>query len=120
MAKVLGIGGVFFKVASPEANSDWYRRVLGMEPADWGGIPFPHPDRGVVVWAPFGSDTNHFAPSTKDFMINLIVDDLDAMEARVTAAGEKLLGRSDADPGGRFAWILDPNGIKLELWEPKE
>jgi catechol 2,3-dioxygenase-like lactoylglutathione lyase family enzyme len=120
MAKVLGIGGVFFKVASPEANREWYQRVLGMEPSDWGGILFPHPDRGVVVWAPFRGDTKHFAPSAKDFMINLIVDDLDGIEARVTAAREKFLGRSDDDPQGRFAWILDPNGIKVELWEPKE
>ena len=120
MAKVLGIGGIFFKVASLKVNRDWYQRVLGMEPEDWGGIPFPHPDRGVVTWGPFPTDTDYFAPSTKDFMINLIVDDLDAMEARVNAAGEKFLGRSDDDPNGRFAWILDPNGIKVELWEPKE
>src|SRR5713226_2483501 len=120
MARVLGIGGVFFKVASKEANREWYQRVLGMEPEDWGGIPFPHPDRGVVVWSPFKADTNYFAPSTEKFMINLIVDDLDAMAERIAAAGESLLGRDDSDPNGPFGWLMDPNGIKIELWEPKK
>jgi catechol 2,3-dioxygenase-like lactoylglutathione lyase family enzyme len=120
MAKVLGIGGIFFKVASVEANREWYQRVLGMEVTEWGGIPFEHPDRGVVVWAPFARDTKHFEPSTADFMINLMVDDLAAVVARVEAAGEKMLGRMDGDEHGKFAWLLDPNGIKIELWEPKE
>jgi catechol 2,3-dioxygenase-like lactoylglutathione lyase family enzyme len=120
MAKVIGIGGVFFKVDSVPANTEWYRRVLGMEAADWGGMGFAHPNRGEVVWCAFPRDTKHFSPSSENFMINLLVEDIEAMVARIEGAGEKILHRDDtSDPNGRFAWLMDPNGIKIELWEPK-
>ena len=119
MAKVLGIGGVFFKVQDGDALRDWYRRVLGFPIEDWGGVPFPHPDRGAVVWSPFRADTGYFDPSPHGFMINLIVDDLDGVLAKAREAGVEPLGRDDSDPNGRFAWLLDPAGIKIELWEPK-
>jgi catechol 2,3-dioxygenase-like lactoylglutathione lyase family enzyme len=118
MAKVLGIGGVFFKVEDGDAVRDWYRRVLGLAIEDWGGVAFPPSGRGPSVWSPFAADTDYFAPSTQPFMINLMVDDLDGVLAMVRAAGVEPLGQDDSDPSGRFAWLLDPAGIKVELWEP--
>ena len=118
MAKVLGVGGVFFKAADPGAVRDWYARVLGFEVHDWGGATFPYPDRGYTVWSPFEADTSYFDPSPHAFMINLVVDDLDGVLERARAAGEEPLGTDDSDPNGRFGWLLDPAGVKVELWEP--
>ena len=121
MAGVTGVGGIFFKCADTKSLSEWYRRVLGFAIEEWGGALFrpngqapPH-----LVWAPFAADTDYFAPSTRDCMINLAVDDLDGMIARLKEHGVEILGRDDSDPNGRFAWFLDPANIKVELWEPK-
>lgn len=119
MAKVLGLGGIFFKAADGEALGDWYRRVLGFEIQEgWGGAMWPHPQKGFTLWSPFKADTTYFEPSSQGFMINLIVDDLDGVLSKAAAAGVEPLGREDSDPNGRFAWLLDPAGIKVELWEP--
>jgi len=123
MGRVLGVGGVFFKSRDPDALASWYRDVLGLEFQDWGGVVFEpaamaaHPGAGTVL-SPFGSDTTYFAPSARDFMINLAVDDLDAVLANCAQHGV------DADvlpeqANGRFAHILDPEGTKIELWQPK-
>ncbi|ALL14011.1 VOC family protein [Caulobacter henricii] len=117
MAKVLGLGGIFFKAADPVAVRDWYARVLGFEVHDWGGVVFDHPKVGATNWSPFAADTQYFEPSQAGFMINLIVDDLDGLLARAAAAGVEPTGRQDEEMG-RFAWILDPAGVKIELWEP--
>lgn len=119
MAAVLGIGGVFFKTRDKAALAAWYKRVLGVTFAGEWGTHFPHPNRGLSVLGPFPADTDYFDPSHKDFMINFIVDDLDGMLAMVEAAGEDVIWRSDDDPNGRFAHLIDPEGIKIELWEPK-
>lgn len=118
MARVLGIGGVFFKAVDPKALCEWYARVLGFDIAQWGGARFAHPQAGYTVWSPFKADTSYFDPSPYAFMINLIVDDLDGLLARAKAEGVEPLGREE-DAQGRFAWMLDPAGVKLELWEPK-
>lgn len=118
MAKVLGLGGVFFKSEDKDKRAAWYRDVLGVDMKSWGAM-FEHPDRGCVVLTPFKSDTDHFAPSTLPFMINLLVDDLDGVLAKAAEAGVQPLSREDGDENGRFAWIMDPEGLKLELWEPK-
>lgn len=118
MAKVIGIGGVFFKAVDPAALRDWYARVLGFEISRWGGSKFSHLDKGVTAWSPFAADSTYFDPSPHAFMVNLIVDDLDGVLARAAAEGVEPLGRQD-DDFGRFAWILDPAGVKLELWQPK-
>jgi len=120
MAQVTGIGGVFFKARDPKALGAWYRDVLGVPVEDWGGAALRtdapgHP--AVAVWSPFKSDTKYFEPSTREFMINFAVDDLDAMIAHLEAKGVTVLGRDDSDPHGRFAWILDPEGTKIELWQ---
>lgn len=120
MARVLGIGGVFFKAEDPKAVNDWYARVLGFEIPEWGGSMWPPPSRGYSVWSPFKAATNYFDPSAAPFMVNFVVDDLDGMVARIEAAGEALVGRDDKDPSGKFAWLMDPVGVKIELWEPPE
>lgn len=119
MAKVLGVGGVFFKAQDTEGLRAWYRRVLGVEFSNWGSADFPHPDKGMTVFSAFKADTDYFAPSTQPFMVNLIVDDLDGVLERVRAEGVEVLGRQD-ESYGSFAWVMDPAGTKLELWEPKE
>ena len=120
MGKVLGIGGVFFKAGDNVEVRDWYAKVLGFEVADWGGVVFPHPATGYQGWSPFKADSDYLDPSPHPMMINLIVDDLDEVLAKAKAAGVEPLRRDDGDDAGRFAWLLDPMGIKVELWEPKE
>jgi len=117
MAKVLGIGGVFYKAADGAAVKDWWTRVLGLDVKPWGAAMFQNPDRGVQQLSPFPADSQYFAPSDAPFMINLIVDDMDGLLGRIEAAGEKVLKREDGEYG-RFAWVIDPAGIKIELWEP--
>ena len=125
MASVVGIGGVFFKSKDPKALAAWYRDKLGIEIADWGGAIFPlrdpkaAPKHAVQVWGPFKQDTDYFGPSKREYMINFEVDNLDAMIAQLKAKGVAVLKRDDSDPNGRFAWILDPDGTKIELWQPK-
>jgi catechol 2,3-dioxygenase-like lactoylglutathione lyase family enzyme len=118
---ITGVGGVFFKAKDPKTLAAWYRDVLGMPVEAWGGaamhIDAPkHPP--VVVWNAFPASSTYFAPSTSDFMINYAVDDMDAMVARLKAKNVTIVKRDDADANGRFAWILDPEGNKIELWEP--
>jgi predicted enzyme related to lactoylglutathione lyase len=123
MAKVLGIGGVFFKAKDPVALAAWYRDVIGLESEEWGGTVF-RPEAmaaqpgAATVFSAFGADTDYFAPSTKDFMINLAVDDLDGILANCAKHGVEATVMPD-EPNGRFAHILDPEGTKIELWQPK-
>ena len=119
---VTGIGGVFVKSKDPKALAAWYREVLGLEVKPWGGaiIPFDAPGHPPKVsWSAFPQTTDYMAPSPREFMINFAVDDMDAMLARLAAHGVPVLKRDDADAFGRFAWIQDPDGTKIELWQPK-
>ena len=118
MAKVLGVGGVFFKAADPKAVRDWYARVLGFELSEWGGMSWPHPQAGQVNWSVFEASSDYYAPSTAPFMLNYIVDDLDGVLAKAKAAGAEPVGEPTDDVYGRFAWLMDPAGVKIELWEP--
>jgi predicted enzyme related to lactoylglutathione lyase len=120
MARIIGIGGVFMRTGAPEALRDWYSRVLGIAFESWGGVAFPPLDRGVTVFSPFAPDSDYFAPSTREFMINFVVDDLDAVLAQAAREGAPAIGRDDSDPNGRFAWLMDPAGVKIELWQSSE
>jgi catechol 2,3-dioxygenase-like lactoylglutathione lyase family enzyme len=116
MAKVTGLGGVFFKVPDSEATARWYKEVLGVG-GEWGAVfPFARDPEGYTVLSPFKATTDYFAPSEAAFMINLRVDDLDAMIAELEAKGIEILGRQEEEYG-KFAWILDCDGIKLELFQ---
>ena len=124
MAKVLGIGGLFFKAGDTQATMQWYARVLGLELTDWGGVIF---EAGALAAKPgaatvfnaMSRDTSYFAPSTNDFMFNLVVDDLDAVLARCREHGVEPVKLFPDEANGRFAHIMDPEGRKIELWEPK-
>lgn len=120
MAKVIGIGGLFTRTGSADELRAWYARVLGIEFESWGGIAFPPLEKGATVFSPFAADTGYFAPSTREFMVNFVVDDIDAMLKHVESEGVAVLGRSDDDAMGRFAWIMDPASVKIELWQPPE
>lgn len=119
---VTGVGGVFFKAKDPKALAVWYRDVLGLPMEAWGGAALrydapKHPP--VLTWNAFPDSTRYFAPSTSAFMINYAVDDMNAVLARLRAKGVEILKQDDSDTNGHFAWILDPEGNKIELWEPK-
>jgi len=127
MARVTGIGGVFFKSKDPEALKKWYRRHLGIESRktdvgarfDWRESDEPYRP-AYTVWAPFAHDTRYFDPSKQPFMINYRVDDLDALVAALRAAGIAVHDDIESDAYGRFAWLMDPEGNRIELWAPAE
>lgn len=122
--RVTGIGGIFFKSADPRGATEWYMKHLGM-PTGPGGCQFTwrHPSEPdaerLTVWAPFPDTTTYFDPSPSAFMINYIVDDLDALLAKLSAAGVRIDPKRDDHEYGRFAWIFDPDGNKIELWQPR-
>ena len=125
MAKVLGVGGIFFLCEDVEATRAWYTRVLGIEINDFGGHAFLQKtaadvfsEGAMTIWSPFKGDSDYFKPSGKDWMMNLMVDDLDGMLERIAAEGVALEGEPATEPYGKFAWIMDPDGRKIELWEP--
>ena len=125
MAKVTGIGGVFFKGTNDHAAlAEWYRDHLGLQLESWGGSILkwpddPKPDGGLTVWTTAAADTKWFAPSESSFMINYRVDDLDTLVAQLKEAGVEIVGDPTTDFNGKFAWVIDPDGNKVELWEPK-
>jgi predicted enzyme related to lactoylglutathione lyase len=124
MPKVLGLGGLFFKSIDPASMQEWYTRVLGLEFADWGGVVFTpdaaarHPG-AATVFSAFAADTDYFSPSDTTFMFNLIVDDLDGILARCAEQGVEPIKIMRDEFNGHFAHIIDPEGRKVELWEPK-
>jgi predicted enzyme related to lactoylglutathione lyase len=120
--RITGLGGVFVKSKDPAALSAWYRDVLGVEIKPWGGAKFSYDAPGhppALAWSAFAQTSDHMAPSTREFMLNFAVDDMDAFLKRITAKGVSVLKRDNDDPFGKFAWILDPDGTKIELWQPK-
>jgi catechol 2,3-dioxygenase-like lactoylglutathione lyase family enzyme len=120
MAKVLGVGGLFFKSPDPRKLGEWYARWLGMKVEEWGGAvlrPGGMPPGGATVWSPFPEATEYFSPSRKEFMFNLVVDDLDAALAQVAEGGAEVKGPTE-EFNGRFGWFVDPDGNKVELWQP--
>jgi predicted enzyme related to lactoylglutathione lyase len=120
MARITGFGGVLIKSPDPKALSAWYRDVLGMAVQDWGGAlleqSLQSPD--TATWTPFKEATDYFAPSTREVMINFAVDDLEAFLKQIEAKGVKVLDRQTMDGMGSFAWIMDPDGTKIEFWQP--
>jgi predicted enzyme related to lactoylglutathione lyase len=124
MARVTGIGGVFFKsTGDHRALAAWYRDNLGIELKEWGGAVLKWPedrneDQGMTVWHVAASDSEWFAPSRSSFMINYRVEDLDGLLARVRGNGGQVVNGPESHENGRFAWVMDPDGNKVELWEP--
>jgi catechol 2,3-dioxygenase-like lactoylglutathione lyase family enzyme len=125
MARVTGIGGIFFKSHGESAElRAWYQKYLGMTLEGFGGAILRWPedkaeDRGVTVWAVAGKDSRWFSPSNASFMVNYRVDNLGEMLAQMRADGVEVVGGPDSAENGKFAWVMDPDGNKVELWEPK-
>jgi len=124
MAKVTGIGGVFFKsTGDHKALSAWYEKHLGLSLEPWGGAILKWPDdkaedEGMTVWTLAASDTKWFSPSQASFMINYRVDNLLELLDQLRAAGVEIVQGPESHENGKFAWIMDPDGNKVELWEP--
>lgn len=121
MARVLGIGGVFIRSPEPEVLKAWYRDHLGFDLVENNGAVFKHdalPKGSYTVFNAFEIESNYLAPCRKSHMINLIVDDLDGALQQVEAAGATLVGEPTSDAHGRFGWFMDPEGNKVELWQP--
>ncbi len=125
MAKVTGIGGVFFKCKDTKATQEWYKNHLGMDVTPYG-VNFEWRDaenpeqKGSTQWSPFSDATTYFAPSTKEFMINYRVDDIEALVAQLKEAGVTVLDQIESYDYGKFVHIMDREGNKIQLWEPVE
>ncbi len=124
MKRVTGIGGIFFKAKDAPALRAWYQRHLGIDVQEWGGAAFTWADAdgkpagGTTVWSVMSEEDESFAPSQASFMINYRVDDLHALVAALKAEGCNVLEKIDESDFGKFAWVIDPEGNKVELWEP--
>jgi len=122
MKRVTGIGGVFFKAKDPAALGAWYKTHLGIDVQDWGGAAFTWADSdgkpvgGMTAWSV--GDGANFAPSKASFMVNYRVEDLAALLEALRAEGCDILETTDDPEYGQFAWIMDPEGNKVELWQP--
>jgi len=123
MAKVIGLGGVFFKSKDPEALASWYQKHLQMDLSFPNGATFTPqqvPENGYQVWGPFKEETEYFAPSPQRFMINLMVDDLKSMLEQLKSSGCQVMDETESSEYGDFGWFIDPDGNKVELWQPPE
>lgn len=120
MPSVTGFGGIFFKSRDPKALCDWYARHLGLQIEPWGGVRFDEDEArpGYTMWNPFAQDSSCFAPSTQPYMLNFRVDDLDGLLAQLRASGVAVDDRIEDGEFGRFGWIMDPDGTRIELWQP--
>ena len=123
MARVTGIGGVFLKAQDPKALADWYAKHLGLQVAGWNGAILRWTDEvpagtGKTVWSVFPADSSHVANGNKTAVVNYRVDDLDALLDQLRAANVDIDPKREDDPYGRFAWITDPEGNRIELWQP--
>lgn len=123
MKRVTGIGGIFFKCADPGKMKEWYKIHLGLDTNDYGAT-FEWRDasdadkKGATQWSPFPDKTQYFAPSSKDFMINYRVENIEALVEALQKEGVTVLDKIESYDYGKFVHILDMEGNKIELWEP--
>jgi predicted enzyme related to lactoylglutathione lyase len=121
MAKVTGLGGIFFRASDPAALAGWYATHLGLEiDAAFGGARFDEDAArpGFTLWTPFAADTDYFGDAGQHYMINFRVDDLHALLAQLRASGVWVDEHTEGGDFGRFGWIRDPEGTRIELWQP--
>ena len=125
MKKVTGIGGIFFKCQDPNKMKEWYNTHLGLEAGQYG-MSFEWRDadepekKGLTQWNTFSETTKYFEPSTKDFMINYRVEDLEALVEELKKEGVTIVDNIESYDYGKFVHIIDPEGNKIQLWEPKD
>jgi predicted enzyme related to lactoylglutathione lyase len=118
MARALGVGGIFFRARDPKALSAWYEQHFGITRVDATSLFFDGPTAaGMTVFAHFPHDTAYFGTGTQQAMLNLRVENLDALLTELAAAGVSIDPKRDDQSYGRFAWITDPEGNRVELWE---
>jgi predicted enzyme related to lactoylglutathione lyase len=120
--RVTGLGGVFFKCADPKAQREWYNKHLGIDAGDYGATfewrKLDAPDeKGTTAWNTFKSETKYFEPSTKEFMINYRVENLEELLVELKKEGVQQIGEMQSYDYGKFAHVMDPEGNKIELWE---
>lgn len=126
MKRVTGIGGIFFKAKDSIVLREWYKKHLGIDVQEWGGAVFAWTDEagdptpGSTVWSVFVDDTDYFAPGTASFMVNYRVADLAALLQVLREEGCNVLEKTDSSEYGKFGWVMDPEGNKVELWQPPE
>ena len=124
MKRVTGIGGIFFKSPDPKALGQWYRTHLGLDVTEWGGALFQWggegSEAGMTIWSPFAQDSDKMKPGSASFMLNFRVADLDRLLAALRAEGCNVLDKTDSSEQGKFGWVIDPEGNKIELWQPPE
>ena len=127
MRRVTGIGGIFMSARDPKALCAWYKTHLGIDVQDWGGAAFDwvdaegNPTKGTTAWQIGPDDGKHFAPSKSTFMVNYRVEDLDALLEALRAEGCEVLEKTTSDADyGKFGWVMDPEGNKVELWQPAQ
>ena len=121
--RVTGIGGVFFKAKDPEHLKTWYRNHLGLDTNDYGCTFWWKDDKGndcITQWSTFKEDTTYFQPSEKPFMMNFRVENLEKLLEELKKEGVEIVGNTEVYDYGKFGWVLDPEGNKIELWEPKD
>lgn len=124
MRRVTGIGGIFFTAQDPKALAEWYRRHLGIDVQDWGGTAFEwvdaegRPAKGMTIWSVGSADSRPFAPSDAPFMVNYRVDDLAGLLQALRDEGCQVLDKTEDGEYGKFGWVIDPEGHKVELWQP--
>jgi predicted enzyme related to lactoylglutathione lyase len=124
--RALGVGGIFFRSADPARLGDWYAEHLGFTVESWGDTrgtsfaPADLPPTAFTVWSAFAADTAYFGNTKQSYMINLVVDDVDAALANAAAGGAEVLEEREEHDFGRFGWFVDPDGNRVELWEPPE
>lgn len=123
--RVTGIGGIFFKSEKPDKTQKWYKKHLGINSGKYGGtFEWRHasdPDKkGYTAWSVFDEKTEYTNPSKKDFMINYRVENLEELLKTLKDEGVEIIGEMEVFEYGKFGWIMDPNGIKIELWEPND
>ncbi|HXV12599.1 MAG TPA: hypothetical protein VEC56_00205 [Candidatus Krumholzibacteria bacterium] len=124
LLRVTGIGGMFFKSDDPKQLMEWYRKHLGIEPDSYGGWSFKWRELrrtqriGYTVWSPFEKATDYFDPSEQPYMFNFRVADLKSLLTQLRREGVHVIDKVEEFPFGKFGWIIDPEGRKIELWEP--
>ncbi|WP_374676574.1 VOC family protein [Flavobacterium sp. NRK1] len=117
------MGGFFFRSENPEALRDWYKKHLGLNTDNYGCTFWwkdKNGDDASTQWSPFAADTDYFNPSQKQFMQNFRVQDLDSLILKLKEEGVTLVGEPETYDYGKFGWILDPEGNKIELWQPND
>jgi predicted enzyme related to lactoylglutathione lyase len=121
--RVTGIGGIFFKTKDPKTTKDWYNKHLGLNTDQWGSTFWWKDKEGndcSTQWSPMKNDTDYYEPSKKQFMINYRVENLEELLEELKKEGVEIVGEMQTFDYGKFGWIMDPDGNKIELWEPND